>query len=143
MSTSRSELEKRLAKAGSVEEVKTIVEGHNEKISDEDAKILYNKIKSVDKDAVVELSVNELDAVSGGNRDYMKDGCKATVEVGSNCLGNDYCALFTTWYIHQPEETCPKCGRGMGWSKSGSLYHIIKCPNCGHWKEISDPIEDL
>ena len=38
MALSREEMEKKLLKAGSVDEVKSIIEGNDEEISDEDAK---------------------------------------------------------------------------------------------------------
>ena len=39
-----------------------------------------------------ELSLDELDAVSGGeDRDWVADGCAATVNYGSWCGSNDMC----------------------------------------------------
>lgn len=142
MALTREEMEKKLLKAGSIDEVKSIIEGNGEEISDEDAQKLYDKIKSIDDNAVVEVSVDELDAVSGG-RDYMEEGCHATVEVGSRCWGTDYCILTVLWYDHKPEQTCPKCGVGMGWAGSGTMHHIIKCPKCGLRKRVEDPMEDI
>ena len=140
MGLSREEMEKKLLKAGSVDEVKSIIEGNDEEISDEDAKKLYDKIKSIDSDASVELSVDELGSVAGG-RDYMEEGCHATVEVGSRCWGTDYCTLTVLWYDHAPEQNCPKCGVGMGWAGAGTNHRIIKCPKCGYRKRIKQAMD--
>lgn len=137
MGSTREEIEKKLLKAGSIDEVKSIIEGSGDSISDDDAKMLYDKIKSMDSEASVELSVEELDSVSGGRRDFMKEGCKATVEAGSNCWGNDFCGLINVWYDAAPEQNCPKCGAGMGKVREvSSLKHIIKCHKCGFEKEV-------
>ena len=143
METTGTEMDKKLSKAGSIEEVKSIIEDSGESINDEDAKLLYDKIKSMDSDAIVELSVEELDAVAGGRRDYMTEGCKATVEYGSNCWGNDFCAIFNVWYERAPEANCPKCGAGMGRVSKECMSHIIKCPRCGQTKKIEDSMEDI
>ena len=111
-----SENEELLLKANSVEEVKTIVAEHGGTVTEEEAKELYDKIKSYDPDAVVEVSEDELEEVSGGgfifpNRSVLKEGCKATVEGGSSCWGNDACKGINVIYVCDPDEklVCPNC----------------------------------
>ena len=60
-----------------------------------------------------ELSPDELEAVSGGAsaRDYIRRGCAATVEPGSDCWGVDGgCVLVHYEYEHMPNAYCEKCG---------------------------------
>ena len=58
-----------------------------------------------------ELSPDELEAVSGGVRDWVTEGCAATVECGSICWSDDHCILVYEHYSNSPISiTCPKCG---------------------------------
>ena len=53
------------------------------------------------------LDLNELDAISGGaDRDWQKDGCAATCEVGSWCGSNYKCIIWDVTYCHF-WHTCP------------------------------------
>ena len=128
-----TENEELLLKAGSLEEVKTIVKEHGGTISEEEAEELYAKIKSYDPNAVVEVSENELEDVSGGgflfpNRSVLKEGCKATVEGGSSCWGNDACRGVNVVYVRAPEEDkiCPNCNTKsmVRLKKGGCRCHI-------------------
>ena len=77
---------------------------------------------------------DELEEVSGGgfvfpNRSALKEGCKATVEGGSSCWGNDACRGINVIYVCDPAEdlTCPNC-------KTKSLIRIksggFRCHRC-------------
>lgn len=126
--------EELLLKAKSVDEVKSIVAEHGGSITEEEANEMYAKIQSYDPNAVVEVSVDELDAVSGGgfffpNRSALREGCKATVEGGSACWGNDSCDGVNVVYFRAPEENmvCPKCGtKSMIKLKRGD-YRCHRC----------------
>ena len=85
-----------------------------------------------------ELSPDELEAVSGGaDRDYMKDGCAATVGVDSDCYGTDACSLLPVTYSHYPtQHICPNCGSNLcHWATESSFWSetrfYLKCPGCG------------
>ena len=55
MSLTREEVDEKLTNATSVEEVKAIIEENGGKLSEEEAKDLYERIKAYDPSAVVEL----------------------------------------------------------------------------------------
>ena len=111
-----NEKEELLLKANSVEDVKTIVAEQGGTVTEEEARELYDKIKAYDPDAEVEVSLDELDEVSGGgflfpNINALEEGCKATVEGGSSCWGNDACDGINVVYNRAPDENmvCPNC----------------------------------
>ena len=87
------ELKKELIKAHSAEQVAEIVKADGQEISTEDAEQLWQEIANHNQDA--ELSADELEVVSGGaDRDWLTDGCAATVESGSHCGSNDKCLIW-------------------------------------------------
>lgn len=84
-----------------------------------------------------ELSLDELEVVSGGTgRDWLSDGCAATVEPGSTCFfSTDNCdnAIWYS-YSHEPgDHQCLACGAYPLYdSDKISLENIIYlCKNCG------------
>ena len=124
------ELKKELIKAQSAEQVTEIIKAGGQEISAEDAEHLYQEIVHHNQDA--ELSADELEAVAGGfDRDWLTDGCAATVEAGHGfCGSNDYCLWFDVTYEHQPTPYhCSKCG--------GIMYEYGKKRNCINCGEIS------
>ena len=84
-----------------------------------------------------EISDEELDAVSGGaKRDWLTDGCAATVEPGSWCWSDDSCFVFDVTYIHDPMEKCPKChGMMYLYKNEGEGFFLEKCQSCGYTRE--------
>ena len=76
---------------------------------------------------IQEVSDEELDAVSGG-RNWLKEGCSATVEPGSWCWTDDACFIWDTVYTNKPTCYCSKCG--------GVMYEyfpeMFRCIDCGH-----------
>lgn len=86
-----------------------------------------------------ELSLDELESVSGGyDRDYLKDGCAATVEPGSDCWGTDLCGLWPVTYINEPtRRKCPYCGKNLcSWKTEETFWtttYYYQCPNCGRY----------
>ena len=60
-----------------------------------------------------ELSLDELEAVAGGaDRNWVTDGCAATVEPGSRCGSNDACWKWDVTYDNEPTTmVCPVCGK--------------------------------
>ena len=87
-----------------------------------------------------ELSLDELDAVSGG-RDYFKDGCASTVEPGSDCWNVDGgCVLVYYEYEHMPNAYCENCGGPCYVENSynpliGKHRTFILCNNCNSQRE--------
>ena len=74
--------------------------------------------------AAEKLDLNELDAISGGaDRDWVKEGCAATVEIGSWCWSNDHCVMFDVTYDNL-WATCP----------DGKPHELVDghCVRCGY-----------
>ena len=110
MDQNKKELEQKIAAAGSPEEIERILNDAGEKIGPEDAAKLFEKLQNRKADGG-ELSPDELEAVSGGVRDWVTEGCAATVECGSICWSDDHCILVYEHYSNSPISiTCPKCG---------------------------------
>ena len=113
MAIAREELKKKAMKAASAEELMEIVQAAGEEITAEEAAQLFEKAQAKKTDK--ELSLDELEAVSGGSdRNWVTDGCAATVEYGSWCGLNDDCCEWWVTYDFGPTSTlCPNCGKNM------------------------------
>ena len=84
------------------------------------AEQLWKELESLSEIEAHELSLDELEAVSGGvSRDWATEGCAATVQPGSWCGTNDKCVIWSVTYDHPP--THYKCSRCGGW-----LYELEK-----------------
>ena len=112
------EIEAKLANAKSLEEAKEILNGH----ADIDPERVWEEVERHRSNWNEKLDLDELDAVAGGARDYAKEGCAATVEVGSWCWSNDHCMYWDVTYVNlwsvcpdlKPHEfvngKCRRCG---------------------------------
>ena len=112
------EIKAKLANAKSLEEAKEILNGH----ADIDPERVWEEIERHRSNWNEKLDLDELDAVAGGARDYAKEGCAATVEVGSWCWSNDHCMHWDVTYVNlwsvcpdlKPHEfvngKCRRCG---------------------------------
>ena len=108
-----------------------------------------------------ELSLDELDAVTGGaDRDFFKEGCSCTVEYGSSCwFSADYCSMVSTTYDNPPTQFhCLKCGGALVWDdsfytaiqdKDGTILQYglgMRCASCGrphgHYSDTDIRTED-
>ena len=102
------------------------------------AESLWNEVRGSRESR--ELSRDELSAVSGGaDRDWITDGCAATVEPNSLCRTNDACWKWDVTYDHEPTfVTCPHCGSYMYVAKiiyatnpsDDTVWY--QCPKCGY-----------
>ena len=141
-----NELKAKLLAAKSAEEVAKLVKT----ISTEDAAHLWKEITKGFEQAGRELSLDELEAVSGGEefslihwgkifRDYAQEGCAATVEPDSHCWGTDGgCTAVDRFYSHKPIWVkCPDCGVYL--YESSEKYG--RCIVCGksYSLEVSGP----
>ena len=122
------ELQSRLFRARSAEQVAELLTAAGQEISAEDVDHIWQEIEHHKTN--VELSLDELDAVSGGaDRDWAVDDCAATVEQGSWCDSNDKCILIDVTYEHLPCGDCPYCdGKVYGYSVWEGVF---KCKKCG------------
>ena len=137
MAIDRNELKKKAMEAASAEEIMEIMKAAGKEITAEEAERFYEKVQ--DKKTDRELSPDELEAVAGGeDRDWLRDGCAATVEAGSDCYGTDMCGLWPVTYEHRPtRHKCSVCG-GILYSNGSTgggffeeeVYHY-KCASCG------------
>ena len=137
MAIDRNELKKKAMEAAGAEEIMEIMKAAGEEITAEEVERFYEKVQ--DKKTDRELSLDELEAVAGGeDRDWLRDGCAATVAAGSDCYGTDMCGLWPVIYEHRPtRHKCSVCG-GILYSNGSTgggffeeeVYHY-KCASCG------------
>ncbi|MBR2795101.1 MAG: hypothetical protein IKE16_10690 [Solobacterium sp.] len=127
------EIKKQLMETKSPEDVKALMNSYHIVLSDEEARDLYEDMQ----DGIIgadKLSAEEIEVIQGG-RDYIKDGCCATVEYDSWCGKNDSCMLIWVRYDHAPVlSSCPYCYEYLGsygYHKiKGTKYAKFKCPKC-------------
>ncbi len=132
-------LKAKLLAAQSAGEVAALLEAEGRELSPEDAARIWEGLEARREDDGA-LSLDELEAVSGGaDRDWLKDGCAATVEPGSDCWGTDSCSLLPVTYDHMPEKVCEKCG---GYMYAGTGAYSVNgyiCSNCNRTWEMGSP----
>lgn len=142
MALNRAELKKKTAAAASAEEITEIFKDAGIDLTEEKAADLFEKAKAHKSDK--ELSADELETVSGGaDRDWLTDGCAATVEPGSWCGSEDSCSIWDVTYDNEPSKLlCPKCGVNLcleyvdyDTNPNDDTYHY-RCPNCGTRKVV-------
>ena len=145
MTTEKKELENKVLSAGSAEEVIEIVSAAYGSISLEEAEHLYAVAQESKKHRG--LSLDEMEAVSGGaDRNWLKDGCAATVEAGSWCLSNDSCHIWSVTYTNEPsaDAVCPRCNTKTMYISSRyseptmkgiETYYTYTCKICGTVKQ--------
>ena len=120
-------IKERLAGARSLEEVKEILKGN----SNIDPERVWKENERHRSLAHEKLDLNELDAVSGGaDRDWKRDGCAATCEVGSWCSSNDYCVIWDVTYDNF-WATCP--------DGHEHVFENCVCVRCGYKNEGYSP----
>ena len=114
------------------------------------AERLWTELKHKREADGKELSLDELESVSGGIRDWVTEGCAATVEWDSDCWGVDGgCLAIHYTYSREPttDDRCPKCGarvylEGEYGVSTGFLqgynWKEFICRNCGPYKVKDD-----
>ena len=138
------ELKTKLFAAKNAEEVAELLKADGQEFVPEDAAHLWEKlIKHREQDGR-ELSPDELEVVSGGadpNRDYLTDGCAATVEPHSWCGSNDSCVYWSVIYNNEPTiNKCPTCNETLYLeyyerNNRGIWQSRYKCIHCGYTKK--------
>lgn len=130
------ELKSKLIDANSMDEVKSILRESGE--DESQAEQIWKEVCA--RRESEELSTDELAAVSGGaDRDWLTDGCAATVEPGSWCGSNDACSIWSVTYSHEPTSNkCPRCGgflyvvRTSYGTNPSDDEALLKCRNCDY-----------
>ncbi len=98
-----------------------------------------------------ELSLDELDTVAGGSRNYRDDGCSGDY-TDSFCWFNDHCnATINTYYNYETIWKCPRCGANLYYWDTVtegialSQYRRFNCYSCnGFFKLVgTDKYETL
>ena len=130
------ELKAKLFAAESAEEAAGLVKSDGQEITPEDAARLWAEIEKLRDQNGKALSMDELEAVSGGaDRDWTTDGCAATVEPHSWCDSNDGCIWNEVTYDNEPIALCDNCGQSYVYEAYyGAQYTYWKCPRCGFEK---------
>ena len=132
------ELKAKLLAAKSEEKAAELLKADGQETPPEVAARLWEEIKKGKEQDGRELSLDELEAVSGGaDRNWVTDGCAATVEYGSWCGSNDKCIYWDVTYDFQPTgHLCPNCGKNM--YQQNTIYHgdnqyedQYRCKYCG------------
>ena len=107
------------------------------------AERLWTELKHKREADGKELSLDELESVSGG-RDWVTEGCAATVEPGSWCDTNDSCLIWSVTYENVPTSfPCPHCGKLI---EKGDVADGIPCVFCqgkyvyNYIKKCLDPV---
>lgn len=110
-----NELIAKLKKAKSLEEISGLLRAECQ--DEKAAERLWKELQMMHEDEGKELSMDELESVAGGvkRRDWLKDGCEATVEPDSDCWHTDGgCWHFNIEYSNPPQwcgdQLCPICG---------------------------------
>ena len=113
-----------------------IMKAAGEEITAEAAAQLFEKAQAKKSDR--ELSLDELEAVSGGaDRNWVTEGCAGTVEYGSWCDSNDKCIVWDVTYDFQPTgHLCPNCGKNMYLQntillRNNQYEEQYRCKYCG------------
>lgn len=120
------EFKSKLLLAQSAEEVAGLLKN----VGMDESKVgqIWNEISS--HRAEKELSLDELEAVSGGDRNAATEGCAATVEAGSQCVFTDLCALvFSLYDVYPIEGTCAQCGGAPVYADEVRRNYF--CSRCG------------
>ena len=150
MKTLTDELKAKLRSAKSEEEAVALMKADGQKLTAEDAAQLWTEIMNHQAQDDKELSLDEMEAVSGGYRDWVTEGCAATVEWDSDCWGVDGgCLAIHYTYSREPttDDRCPKCGarvylEGKYGVSTGFLqgytWKEFICRNCGPYKVKDD-----
>ena len=121
------ELKQKLSSAETFEEVQGLLEGGTSL----DANQVWEEVRRHRDYESKKLDLEELDAISGGaDRDWVKDGCAATCEVGSWCSSNDYCVIWDVTY-DRFWTTCP--------DGHEHVFDNCKCVRCGYVNEGYSP----
>ena len=131
------EQKNRLLQARSAEEAATLLKEAG--VDGPMAERIWNEICAHRDDK--QLSLDELEAISSGaDRDWLTDGCAATVEPDSTCSSNDACWYWDVEYAHEPKEICQRCGGYMykeyRYTVLGSTVDHYKCNKCGREKDV-------
>ena len=133
-----NELREKLLTADSAEKVAELLKADGQEVEPDDVEKLWTEVTKKRQKDDRELSVDELEAVSGGaDRNWVTDGCAATVEYRSWCDSNDKCIVWDVTYEFQPTgHLCPNCGKNMYQQNSislggGKYEDQYRCKFCG------------
>ena len=133
------ELKKKLLAAGSEQELKEMLEASGAEATAEQTAWLFKEL--TDEKEGKELSLDELEAVSGGLRNWWTEGCYATVEYYSHCEWSvDNCVYIYHCYHNAPIKRC-SCGGDIGrvndnFNRDRWGYEY-RCKSCGHTEWIN------
>ncbi len=128
-----NEVRKSLLNAADIAEVMEVCKNAGIEVDEKEAQRILDEVAHKKESTGKELSLDELESVSGGgDRDWLTEGCAATVEAGSTCWTNDACSICAVIYDNEPSTyICPDCGGGMYHFDWDGIYRRFKCQRCG------------
>ena len=132
-------IKRKLLAAQGVEEVAQILKEAGD--DETTAEKVWQEVRRLREKEGEDLSMDELDAVAGGSRDWVEEGCASTVEPGSSCWGEDGgCILINIRYDIMPcKQPCIFCGAKYTWdvsfqtNMSGGINYKYQCRECKKW----------
>ena len=135
------ELKSKLLAAKNAEEAAELVRATGQEVTAEETERLWEEVTKHRELEERTLSLDELEAVSGGSVknwewgdddiDWLKEGCYATVEAGSHCWSSDHCFCIEVYYKNEPTQImCDVCKQQTA-HIDGSITRIYKRRN-GH-----------
>ena len=132
-----NELIAKLKKAQSLEEVTELLKADSQ--DEAQAEKIWGELARIHEEADQDLSLDELEAVSGGGRNAMTEGCADTVKANDPCFFSDACGFAWNNYDVLPSERrCPNDDSVLYEDGPANCY---RCPKCGGiWNPGVEPI---
>ena len=85
-----------------MEEAIELLKADGQRVSQEEVRKLWKEIENYRERNGETLSLDEMEAVSGGKRDWVTESCVATAEYGSSCwIGNDACNQMIIFFADE------------------------------------------
>ena len=136
MESSREALKLKALEAASPEEIAALVRDAGDEITAEEAEQLFEQAKKRREDMT--FSRSEMEAVSGVARDWLTDGCAATVEAGSDCWTTDGgCSMTQNQYINfDASKKCPSFPGPHVYERDPKVPYRFACKYCGQRWQI-------
>ena len=131
MADDREKIKREALGAAGAEELAGLLRDAGAEDPEKEAERLFGKARAQKADR--ELSPDELEAVAGGyDRNWLTDGCAATVEINSWCWTDDSCIRLDVTYDSMPSYHCERCGGIVVRNRPDDFHWRYTCTGCGY-----------